>query len=79
MIAHKRPVISPPGQPDRHPPRRRVVAAHRRFNRFRRPLIRREKRAGNDRSLVRHAAIPIPHRQLHHARAFRIGCKPNCR
>jgi hypothetical protein len=52
--------LPPPGHPDRHPPRRRVVeACHRWFNRSRRLLVRREKTAGNDRGLVQFAACLI--------------------
>jgi len=71
-IPPKRSVAQPlpaPGDPDRHPPRRRVVeAAHRWFNRFRRLLIRWEKQADNDLGFVQPAAILSIYRKLRHAR-----------
>jgi len=61
--------LPPPGHPDRHPPRRWVVeACHSWFNRFRRLLIRWEKRAANHRGFVQLAARLIVYRKLHHAR-----------
>ncbi len=58
-----------PGDPARHPPRRRVVAAaHRRFNRFRRLLIRWENKADNALGFVPLAAIRIIYRKVRHAR-----------
>ena len=62
--------LPPPGHPDRHPPRRWVVeAAHRWFNRFRRLLVRWEKKAENSLGLVQLAAVVIIYRKLRHARA----------
>ena len=58
-----------PGDPDRHPPRRWVVeAAHSWFNRFRRLLIRWEKKADNYLGFVQLAAILIIYRKVRHAR-----------
>ena len=59
----------PPGHPDRHPPRRWVVeVGHSWFNRFRRLLIRWEKRAETDLGSVQLAACPIIYRKVRHAR-----------
>ncbi len=58
-----------PGDPARHPPRRWVVAAaHSWFNRFRRLLIRWEKKADNDLGFVPLAALLIIYRKVRHAR-----------
>ncbi len=60
--------LPPPGDPDRHPPRRWVVeVAHSWFNRFRRLLIRWEKKADNYLALVQLAAVLIVYRKLRHA------------
>ena len=60
--------VPPPGDPDRHPPRRWVVeVAHAWFNRFRRLLIRWEKTALNYLGLVQLAAVLIIYRKLRHA------------
>jgi putative transposase len=60
-----------PGHPDRHPPRRWVVeVAHSWFNRFRRLLIRWEKRAQHYLGFVQLAAILIIYRKLRHARSL---------
>ena len=61
----------PPGHPDRHPPRRRVVeAGHSWFNRFRRLLIRWDKRSANYLAFVQLAACLIVYRKLRHARTL---------
>jgi transposase len=61
--------LPPPGHPDRHPPRRWVVeASHSWFNRFRRLLVRWEKKAANYLGLVQLAALLIVYRKLRHAR-----------
>jgi transposase len=61
--------LPPPGHPDRHPPRRWVVeVAHSWFNRFRRLLIRWEKKGPNYLALVQLAAVLIIYRKLRHAR-----------
>ena len=63
--------LPPPGHPDRHPPRRWVVeVAHSWFNRFRRLLIRWEKKADNYLALLQFAATLIVYRKLRHARWF---------
>jgi len=63
--------LPPPGHPDRHPPRRWVVeVGHSWFNRFRRLLIRWEKRAANSLGFVQLAAILIIYRKLRHVRAL---------
>jgi len=60
--------LPPPGDPARHPPRRWVVeVAHAWFNRFRRLLIRWEKKADNYLALVHLAAVLIIYRKLRHA------------
>src|SRR5438445_659525 len=57
--------LPPPGDPDRHPPRRWVVeACHSWFNRFRRLLVRWEKQAANYLAFVQLAAILIVYRKL---------------
>ena len=64
------PPLPPPGHPDRHPARRRVVeVAHSWFNRFRRLLVRWEKKARNYLGFVQLAAILIIYRKLRHARS----------
>ena len=61
--------LPPPGHPDRHPPRRWVVeVAHSWFNRFRRLLVRWEKRAATYLGFVQLAAILIIYRKVRHAR-----------
>ncbi len=63
--------LPPPGDPDRHPPRRWVVeVGHSWFNRFRRLLIRWEKKAENYLAFVQLAAILIIYRKLRHARTL---------
>lgn len=58
-----------PGHPEWHPPRRWVVeVAHSWFNRFRRLLIRWEKRADTYLAFVQLAACLIIYRKLRHAR-----------
>jgi putative transposase len=60
--------LPPPGHPDRHPPRRWVVeVAHSWFNRFRRLLVRWEKKAANYLGFIQLAAILIIYRKLRHA------------
>jgi len=62
--------LPPPGHPDRHPPRRWVVeVCHSWFNRFRRLLVRWEKKAANYLAVVQLAALLIVYRKLRHARA----------
>jgi putative transposase len=61
--------LAPPGDPDRHPPRRWVVeVGHSWFNRFRRLLTRTEKRAGHYLGFVHLAACLIIYRKVRHAR-----------
>ncbi len=61
--------LPPPGHPDRHPPRRWVVeVAHSWFNRFRRLLVRWEKRAATYLGFVHLAAVLIIYRKIRHAR-----------
>lgn len=63
--------LPPPGHPDRHPPRRWVVeVGHSWFNRFRRLLIRWEKRQAAYLGFVQLAAILIIYRKLRHARTL---------
>ena len=63
--------LPPPGHPDRHPPRRWVVeAGHSWFNRFRRLLVRWEKRAETYLGFVQLAACLIVYRKVRHARAL---------
>ena len=67
-VAHPLP---PPGDPARHPPRRWVVeVSHSWFNRFRRLLIRWEKKAANYLGFVQLAACLIIYRKLRHARTL---------
>ena len=59
--------LPPPGDPARHPPRRWVVeVGHAWFNRFRRLLIRWEKKAVNYLGFVQWAACLIVYRKLRH-------------
>ncbi len=63
--------LPPPGDPARHPPRRWVVeVGHSWFNRFRRLLIRWEKRAANYLGFVQLAACLIIYRKLRQARSL---------
>ena len=63
--------LPPPGHPDRHPPRRWVVeVAHSWFNRFRRLLIRWEKRPAHYLAFLQLAACLIVYRKLRHARVL---------
>lgn len=60
--------LPPPGDPARHPPRRWVVeVGHAWFNRFRRLLIRWEKKATNYLGLIQLAAVLIVYRKLRDA------------
>ena len=62
--------LPPPGHPNRHPPRRWVVeVTHRWCNRFRRLLIRWDKRVANYRGFVQLAAVLIIYRKVRHVRA----------
>lgn len=63
--------LPPPGHPERHPPRRWVVeAAHSWFNRFRRLLVRWEKKATNYLGFIHLAAVLVIYRKLRHARTL---------
>ena len=63
--------LPPPGDPDRHPPRRWVVeAGHSWFNRFRRLLVRWEQQGEHYLGFVQLAAVLIIYRKLRHARAL---------
>jgi len=63
--------LPPPGDPARHPPRRWVVeVSHSWFNRFRRLLIRWEKKGANYLGFVQLAACLIIYRKLRHARSL---------
>jgi putative transposase len=63
--------LPPPGHPDRHPARRWVVeVAHSWFNRFRRLLIRWEKKPANYLALIQLAATLIIYRKVRHARSL---------
>lgn len=63
--------LPPPGDPMRHPPRRWVVeVSHAWFNRFRRVLIRWEKKAANYLGFVQLAACLIIYRKFRHARTL---------
>ena len=63
--------LPPPGHPDRHPPRRWVVeAGHRWSNRFRRLLVRWEKKAEHYLGFVQLAAVLIIYRKVRHARSL---------
>ncbi len=60
-----------PGDPDRHPPRRWVVAVgHSWFNRFRRLLLRWDKQAAHYLGFRQLAAILSFYRKLRHARSL---------
>jgi putative transposase len=61
--------VPPPGDPERHPPRRWVVeVGHSWFNRFRRLLTRWEKQATHYLGFVQLAAVLIVYRKVRHAR-----------
>ena len=63
--------LPPPGDPDRHPPRRWVVeVAHSWFNRFRRLRTRGEKQASHYLGFVQLAAVLIIYRKVRHARSL---------
>ena len=63
--------LPPPGDPQRHPPRRWVVeVAHSWFNRFRRLRVRWEKQAANYLAFVQLAPTLIVYRKLRHARTL---------
>jgi IS5 family transposase len=63
--------LPPPGHPDRHPPRRWVVAgAHSWFNRFPRLLTRTEKQARHYLGFSHIAAVLIIYRKIRHARSL---------
>ena len=63
--------LPPPGDPARHPPRRWVVeVGHSWFNRFRRLLIRWEKKAEHYLGFVQLAACLIIYRKVRHARSL---------
>lgn len=59
--------VPPPGDPARHPPRRWVVeVGHAWFTRFRRLLIRWEKKAANSLGVVQLAAVLSVYRKWRH-------------
>jgi transposase len=61
--------VPPPGDPERHPPRRWVVeVGHSWFNRFRRLLTRWEKQGARYLGFVQLAAVLIIYRKVRHAR-----------
>ena len=61
--------LPPPSDPARHPPRRWVVeVSHSWFNRFRRLLVRWEKKGANYLGFVQLAACLIIYRKLRHVR-----------
>jgi putative transposase len=63
--------LPPPGDPERHPPRRWVVeVGHSWFNRFRRLLVRWEKQAAMYLGFVQLAAILIIYRKVRHVRSL---------
>jgi putative transposase len=63
--------LPPPGDPARHPPRRWVVeVSHSWFNRFRRLLIRWEKKGANYLGFIQLAACLIIYRKLRHVRSL---------
>ena len=63
--------VPPPSDPARHPPRRWVVeVSHSWFNRFRRLLVRWEKKAENYLGFVQLAACLIVYRKLRHVRSL---------
>jgi putative transposase len=61
--------LPPPGDPERHPPRRWVVeVGHSWFNRYRRLLTRWEKQGSHYLGFVQLAAVLIIYRKVRHAR-----------
>jgi putative transposase len=63
--------LPPPGDPERHPPRRWVVeVGHSWFNRFRRLLTRWEHQGDHYLGFVQLAAVLIIYRKVRHARAL---------
>ncbi len=63
--------LPPPGDPARHPARRWVVeVGHAWFNRFRRLLIRWDKKAATYRAFLQLAACLIIYRKVRHAVHF---------
>jgi putative transposase len=63
--------LPPPGDPGRHPPRRWVVeVSHSWCNRFRRVLVRWEKKGANYLGFVQLAACLLIYRKLRHARSL---------
>ncbi len=63
--------LPPPGDPDRHPPRRWVVeVAHSWFNRFRRLVIRWDQQASHYLGFVQLAAVLIIYRKVRHVRSL---------
>jgi putative transposase len=63
--------LPPPGDPERHPPRRWVVeVGHSWFNRFRRLLTRWEHQGEHYLGFVQLAAVLIIYRKIRHARAL---------
>lgn len=69
--ASKAQPLPPPGDPERHPPRRWVVeVGHAWFNRFRRVLIRWEKQAANYLGFLQLAACLIVYRKLRHEQSL---------
>jgi hypothetical protein len=63
--------LPPPGDPDRHPPRRGVVeVGHSWFNRFRRVPVRWDQHAEQYLGFVQLAAVLIIYRKVRHARSL---------
>lgn len=63
--------LPPPGDPERHPPRRWVVeVGHSWFNRFRRLLTRWEHQGAHYLGFVQLAAVLIIYRKIRHARSL---------
>ena len=63
--------LPPPGHPDRHPPRRRVVeVGHGWCNRFRRLLTRWDEQGDHYLGFVHLAAVLIIYRKVRHARSL---------
>jgi len=63
--------LPPPGNPNRHPPRRWVVeVGHSWFNRFRRLLTRWEQQGTHYLGFVHLAAVLIIYRKIRHARSL---------
>jgi putative transposase len=63
--------LPPPGDPERHPPRRWVVeVGHSWFNRFRRLLTRWEHQGEHYLGFVQLAAVLIIYRKIRHARSL---------